>query len=62
MFTSLLLGPVPKAGGKPVKPMLSLGQDARPFLRGGEKNNCESFQSHASAWEDYNNSICSPSV
>lgn len=61
-FISMSLGLVLKAGGKPTKPLLVLGKDVRSFLRGGEKKKCESFQSHASAWEDYSYSICSPTV
>lgn len=62
VFIPMTLGLVPKRDGKLIKPLLSLGQDARAFLRGGQKKISESFQSHASTWEDCNNLICSPSV
>lgn len=43
-FISMSLGLVLKAGGKPTKPLLVLGKDARPFLRGGEKRNVSLFK------------------
>lgn len=44
MFTSIPLRLVPKSGGKPIKPLLSLGQDARHFSRGGEGKNVRLFK------------------